>query len=178
MDHNDRIKRTALILAVRLYGSDPASSVYAAEAVLQNADLFAKWLGNPVVSLAIVPDRVTYGQDTPHSLVSTLFVGGTVELKDNQQVALSLHATDAKGFVVNEPGDVTLAWSSSDDTVVSVQPAADGLSCEAVAGNPGSALVNVTDGTRTGSLAFDVTAGDVSAITVEAGTPEDQPPAA
>lgn len=172
MDDNDRTKRLALTLAVRFVGE---GGLYAL--VLQTADEFAQWLGSPVVKLVIKPDTITYYQDGRVRPVATLITGGKVELKDNQQVLLSLHAKDAKGFDTTEAEGTVLTWSSSDDSVLGLQPAADGMTCLAVAGNPGAALANVTDGTRSGSLAFDVTAGDVSAITVEAGTPEDQPPA-
>jgi hypothetical protein len=43
------------------------------------------------------------------------------------------------------------------------------------AGNPGSAVVTGSDGNITGTLAVDVTTGDVASLTIEAGTVTYQP---
>ena len=176
-----RIQLEALDQAVRLFAPAPPPMTQAAQddlmqRVLGTATVFARWLGNPVISIRIVPDIITWtqGGSIPHN---TIITGGKVQLPDNQQVSLSVEAQAAKGFATNEAGDVVVTWNTSDASVVNLQPAADGLSCEAVAGNPGSALVTVSDGTNSGSLAFDVTAGPAVALTVNAGTPEDQPPA-
>lgn len=178
MDDNYQIKHAALSFAVKVHGIDDRPADVVAYELATLGDLLAMWLASPVVSLTVIPDRFTYNQlgGTPQ-LSATIFAGGKVELKDNQQVPLTVHAKDAKGFDTNEAGDVVITWDTSDAAVVSLQPSADGLTCEAVAGVPGSALVTVSDGTRSGSLAFDVTPGGVSSITVEAGVPEDQPPA-
>jgi len=180
---SSKIKLEALRLAVRLHGPDPITTPEAAGVVLATANVFAQWLGNPVVSLSIRPDPWTYNQ-WPHSQGAylakyslTKLTGGVMQLADNQQVSMTVEATDAKGFAASEAGDVVVTWDSSDGTVVSLQPAADGLSCLAVAGSPGAALVTVSDGTNSGSLAVDVTSGPAASLVVNAGTPEDQPPA-
>jgi hypothetical protein len=166
-------KALALALAVDLH--QHASAHPSPEGVISTADKFAQWLGNDVVGLYLQPSQFTYEQGSP-VMVITRFRENTVELKDTQQVMVSAHAHDPKGFDTAEAEGVTLTWSTSDPNSVAIQPSDDGLSCLAVAGNPGSGVVlQVTDGTRTGSLAFDVTPGDVSAIVVEAGTPEQQP---
>jgi hypothetical protein len=173
---SSKIKLQALDLAVTLHGPDPITTPEAAGVVLATANVFAKWLGNPVVSLSIRPDPWTYNQEGGQYHL-TKFTGGVMQLADNQQVSMTVEATDAKGFAATEAGDVVVTWDTSDSTVVSLQPAADGLSCLAVAGNPGAALVTVSDGTNSGSLAVDVTSGPAASLVVNAGTPEDQPAA-
>lgn len=178
MDRTE-IQQVALALAVELHTTRPTRMIDEEEReVLDTADLFAVWLGNPVIYLEIKPDQFTYDQGGGTATLTEFTTGGAVELKDSKQVQLTLHAKDAKQFEVPEPEGTVLSWSSDDSSVVSLQPSADGLSCLAVAGNPGSCMVQVTDGVRTGSLAFDVTPGDVDSISIEAGEPEDQPPSA
>lgn len=172
---SSRIKLEALRLAVELHGPDPITPE-AAGVVLATANVFAEWLGNPVVRLSIRPGIWTYNQGS-NQYRPTEFKGDVMQLADNQQVSMTVEATDAKGFETNEAGDVVVTWDTSDGTVLSLQPAADGLSCLAVAGNPGAALVTVSDGTNSGSLAVDVTSGPAVALVVNAGTPEDQPAA-
>lgn len=176
-----RIQLEALDRAVRLFAPAPPPMTQAAQddlmrRVLATASTFARWLGNPAISIRIVPDIITWTQ-TSSVVHNTIIIGGKVQLPDNQQVSLSVEAQDAKGFATNEAGDVVVTWNTSDASVVNLQPAADGLSCLAVAGNPGSALVTVSDGANSGSLAFDVTAGPAAAIVINAGTPENQPTA-
>lgn len=176
-----RIQLEALDRAVRLFAPAPPPMTKAAQddlmqRVLGTASTFARWLGNPAISIRIVPDIITWTQGSS-AVHNTIIIGGKVQLPDNQQVSLSVEAQDAKGFATNEAGDVVVTWNTSDASVVNLQPAADGLSCLAVAGNPGSALVTVSDGANSGSLAFDVTAGPAAAIVINAGTPENQPTA-
>lgn len=173
---SSRIKLEALRLAVKLHGPDPITPE-AAGIVLATANVFAQWLGNPVVSLRIRPDHWTYNQGAGQYR-PTEFKGDVMQLADNQQVSMTVEATDAKGFATTEAGDVVVTWDTSDAAVVNLQPAANGMTCLAVAGNPGSALVTVSDGTNSGSLAVDVTSGPAVSLVVNAGTPEDQPPAA
>lgn len=172
---SSRIKLEALRLAVKLHGFDPITPE-APGVVLATANVFAEWLGNPVVRLKIKPDLWTYNQGSRQYHL-TEFKGDVMQLADNQQVSMTVEATDAKGFATNEAGDVVVTWNTSDDTVLSLRPASDGLSCLAVAGNPGAALVTVSDGTNSGSLAVDVTSGPAVSLVVNAGTPEDQPAA-
>jgi hypothetical protein len=175
------IQQVALERAVALYQGEGTFPNLDArkqqiDAVLEAATRFARWLGSPVMYLSIKPAPLTYVQGSDQAVI-TAVSGGRMELKDNQQVSLDVQEKDAKGFATNQAGDIVLTWDTSDSAVVSLQPAADGLTCEAVAGNPGSALVTVSDGTNQGSLAVDVTAGPAVAIQINAGTPEDQPPA-
>ena len=169
-----RAQQSALELAIQHCAANEIRA--SEEAVLDIAERFALWLGNPVMRLVIRPESMTYPQ--PHAggkPAGTVFQGGIVELKDTKQVRLNLDVHDWKGVDTAEPAGVQLSWSTDDPGVVSIQPSEDGLSCLAVAGVPGSCMVQISDGTRTGSLAFDVTPGDVSAISIVAGEPEDQP---
>jgi hypothetical protein len=110
------------------------------------------------------------------------FGGPTVafQLRDDQQVTLTAEALDAEG----NPANVSTAWSSSDDTVVSITDNGDG-SALAVA-SPGAAglgsstvTVDVTDASdgdvHTGTFDIEVVAGDAVTVNVVAGTPEAKP---
>lgn len=98
-----------------------------------------------------------------------------MQLTDTQQVSLSVDPEDSKGKSVAD----TLTWTSSDDSVISLQPADDGKSCLCVAGNPGTGIVvTVTDGTLSATDNFDVVPGAVAALKISEGTPEEQPASA
>lgn len=148
--------------------------------VFDLAESIINW-ADPAVPAALIisVDQVTYDQDGP-SQTQTVYGGGKVQLNDNQQVTLSVTAVDTKGQPVTE--DAALAWSLADGSVagiVSITPAADNMSCLVVAGNVGTgAVVTVGDGNRTATMSFDTIPGDLAALNITAGTPEDQPPAA
>lgn len=88
-----------------------------------------------------------------------------MQIHDNEQFTLAAVAADAKGFAVAD----ALTWTVDDSTVASLIVADDGQSVTVVAGNPGSAIVTVTDGTLTATEAVDVVAGDVALITLTEG---------
>jgi hypothetical protein len=145
--------------------------------VLDLADTVASWADPAApVELVIHVDLTTY-QQSNHAPSATIYGGKKVQLTDTQQVTLSVEATDSKGQPVTE--DAALTWSeSSGGQIISLQVAPDNMSCLVVAGNVGTgAVVTVGDGTRTATMSFDVIAGDIAALNVTAGTPEDQPPA-
>lgn len=100
-------------------------------------------------------------------------------LTDSQETSLTIAPTDKKG----KPAPVeSVSWTSSDAGVIALTPAADGLSCLAVAGNPGTAQVSVSvdaeigDGvvTLTGTLTVNVIGGQAVALGITAGTPVEQ----
>lgn len=102
-------------------------------------------------------------------------------LTDTQKIALGpLKFTDAKG----EPAPVqgVPVWHSSDDTVIALTVAADGLSAVATAGKPGTAQVSVSAdadlsdsvATITGTKDFEVQAGQAVSIDIPTGTPTAQ----
>jgi len=102
-----------------------------------------------------------------------------VQLTADQQVALSISGEDAYGNPVNVSGDTV--WTSSDESIVSVE-AVDATHATAVAVGPvGTASVTVSndvnqDGTGDfqGSLAIDVVAGDIAEIVIQTGEPTDK----
>jgi hypothetical protein len=101
-------------------------------------------------------------------------------LKATQQVPLTLAIKDKFGNPASIDG--VPVWASSDETILTVAPAADGMSAVATPVGPaGSAQVNVSADADTGSgskeitglLAVDVVAGDATVVELQAGTPTD-----
>ena len=147
-------------------------------------------------SIATKQDEILAGLDeikdilVPGPAVKIIFTAdldGTIQtgvehmtLRDDQQVGLSIKIVDKKGNPAQVDG--APVWAGSDDTVITVTAAADGMSAVVVGVAPGSARVVVTAdadlgaGTTdlTGTLDFDVTAGGAVAITITPGTPTDQ----
>jgi hypothetical protein len=102
-------------------------------------------------------------------------------LTDVQKVGLSIAPVDAKGNPA--PVDGVPTWGTSDASILTVTPAADGMSAEALAVGPvGTAQVNVSADadlgtgitTITGTLDVQVTASQATALDITAGTPEAQ----
>ncbi len=101
-------------------------------------------------------------------------------LTDAQKVALAIQPKDASGEPATLDGAPT--WLSSDETVVSVVAAPDGMTAEATTtGVLGAATVTVTGqgdltggGSDTISETIDITveAGVASALNLSAGVPE------
>jgi len=126
-------------------------------------------------------------ENTPQraaTLSTRLHIEGitTVQLLATQQVQLSISGADKYGNPVPITGDTT--WVSSDTAILTIENVApDNSSAMAVTtGQVGTAAVTVTndvnqDGTGDfiGSLAFDVVAGAMAEIVVEAGTPQEKP---
>lgn len=103
-----------------------------------------------------------------------------MDLRDDQQVVLSIQPLDAKGKPALVDGIPT--WAGSDDTTITVTPAADGMSATVVGVTPGVATVSVVadadlgqgvSGIK-GTLDFNVTAGAAATIAITAGTPTNQ----
>jgi hypothetical protein len=102
-----------------------------------------------------------------------------MQLTADQQVDLSISGQDSYGNPVTITGNTT--WSSSDTSIVSVTMTDSSHATAAAVGPVGSASVTVTndvdnDGTGDyiGSLAFNVVAGQMKDIAIEAGTPVDK----
>ncbi len=103
-----------------------------------------------------------------------------MDLRDDQKVLLTIAPVDAKG----KPAllDGAPVWASSDETVVVVVAASDGLSAVASGVSPGTGRVVVTADADlgsgvtplTGSLDFNITAGQATAITITAAPPASQ----
>ena len=103
-----------------------------------------------------------------------------MDLRDDQQVALSIQPVDKKGKPALVDG--VPVWASSDETVITVSAGTDGLTAVVLGVAPGAARVVVTADADlgagvtdlTGTLDFNVTAGGAVALNIVAGTPTDQ----
>lgn len=103
-----------------------------------------------------------------------------MQLTADQQVDLSISGQDSYGNPVNISGDTQ--WTSSDESVVSLTMHDPSHATAVAVGPVGSAVVAVTndvnqDGTGDyfGSIAVDVVAGNMTEISVQAGTPTNKP---
>lgn len=95
-----------------------------------------------------------------------------VTIKDNQKFTASIAPVDAKGNPATDAGPFT--WSG-DATLITVTPAADGLSADVAAVGPlGSTQLSVTDGTLTGTLQIDIVGGAVTALNINTTAAVDQ----
>jgi hypothetical protein len=96
----------------------------------------------------------------------------SVQIHDDEQFTLTVHAKDAKGF---DTTDANLEWTSSDESVVTLQVADDKQSAVVVGGNPGSAVVTLSDGNLSVTEAVDVVPAGAATIALVEGAPEPQP---
>jgi hypothetical protein len=131
--------------------------------VLPEADKYAAW----VVRRTPVRMKVTAGDVTEQQERKPM------QIHDNEQFTLSVTESDAKGFPVID----AVEWTVDNADVVSLQVSDDKQSCLVVAGNPGSAVVTITDGTLSATEAVDVVAGTAALISIQEGAVETQPPA-
>jgi hypothetical protein len=128
--------------------------------ILETAQSFYDWVSKRTgVHLAVTVGEVTK-QEEKHPM----------QIHDDEQFTLSVTETDAKGFPVVEE----LTWTVDNEDSVTLQVSDDKQSAVVVAGNPGSAVITLTDGTLTVTEAVDVVAGDGALITLNEGTPEKQ----
>jgi hypothetical protein len=102
----------------------------------------------------------------------------TLVLKDTQHVLLSVTPVDKHGHPADL--DAPPTWASSDESILTVTAAADGLSADAATvGNIGTCQVSVqgveNGNTLTGTLDVSVVGGDAVELAVTAGTPEEIP---
>ena len=103
-------------------------------------------------------------------------------LTDSQQVTLSATFVDRAGNTVPAPDAGTLAWSSSDEAVVTVTDNGDGTALAVTTGTLGSVLITLTDDLDgdtvpefLGSIAIDVVTGAVTGIVITPGAPTEKP---
>ncbi|HEX3962159.1 MAG TPA: hypothetical protein VHZ03_36945 [Trebonia sp.] len=164
----DDYRFEALQLAVELHtGRDTA---FPAEDVLDAADRFTRWLhARPArLILAVAPTTFEQGDPARHHPTKRTGDPMSVTMTDDQEVSYSVQAEDDKGAPVSD----TLTWSADDNgAVVTVTPAADGMSCVYAAVAPGTATVSVTDGTLSASDLITVTAGAAASLVLTPGTP-------
>lgn len=142
----------------------------AADRVLNTADIFLAWLEKPIrisINVGNILDQKS-GKPTGNKYGGS----GIMQLHDNEKVDLTVTETDAKGVALKD----TLTWTSdnADGTIITLQVSNDTQTCTVVAGVPGSAVVTVTDGTLSATLAVDVIPGTATAIQIVPGTPVTQ----
>lgn len=137
-----------------------------AHEVLESAQEFYAWVSQRT------PVRLTMsaGPATPQTGATE---GDHVQIHDDEQFTLTLAETDSKGQPVTTD---TITWSVADESVATLQVSDDTYSATVVAGNPGSTVVTVTDGTLTATEAVDVVAGAAALITLSEGAAEPQAP--
>ena len=79
---------------------------------------------------------------------------------DTQNVQLAADPRDSQG----QPTSPTLTWTSSDPTVVTLTPAADGKSALGVVNKIGVTTLSVTDGANTDSVDVTVAVGGTATL--------------
>jgi hypothetical protein len=100
-----------------------------------------------------------------------------MDLRDDENVVLTIQPVDNKRKPA--PVDGVPVWAGSDDTVLTVAAAADGMSATVSGVSPGTARVVVTADADlgagvtpiVGSLAFNVTGGAAVAVIITASAP-------
>ncbi len=100
-------------------------------------------------------------------------------MKDSEQAVAALTEVDAKGAVLPTPAfDAPPAWAIDDPKVATLEPSADGLTCNVKAGLPGNANLSVSAAaggkSYAGTLPVIVTPGDAASISISLGAPTPQ----
>lgn len=99
-------------------------------------------------------------------------------MKDTEKAVAAIELDDAKGFPTGGAFDQPPVWSIDDETIASLNPAADGMSCEVVGQKPGNANLSVAG--VLGGVSFQgaspvvVVGGDPAVIKVTLGAPVPQ----
>jgi len=144
-------------------GVDAGQTIGAGQiSVLDTAERFLTWLRGPA-HMTLIAGPIT--NQTTGLPTGTTPEGDTVQLHDDEQFDLSVDTKDAKGF---ETQDV-IDWSVDDESVATLTVSDDGRSATVVAGNPGSAVVTVSDGVLSATEAVDVVAAGTATITLVEG---------
>jgi len=99
------------------------------------------------------------------------------QLRDTEQFTLSVDVSDAKGAPIPDQAgsDDNVGWSVDDGDVATLQVSEDSRQCTVVAGNVGSAVVTVTLGDLSATLAVDVIPGTAARLVINEGSIEPQP---
>lgn len=145
--------------------------------VLRLAERFLRFLTARPSRLVLRPAPFTFAEGNPALSSPTKFQGDhmSVTMTDDQQVSYAVQAEDDKGAAVSD----SLTWASDDNgAVLTVTPAADGMSCVFAAVAPGSATISVSDGTLSASDLITVTAGAVASLVLTPGAPSAEAAAA
>jgi hypothetical protein len=175
---SETLRATALEQAVSLYSPVGTVPFWASSdvpyAVLNTADLFLSWLrsgGQPFAVRVIVSEPQPEDDSSPpimkgHAIMAVM--------NTSQKIKLTADPEDASGADV----DVPVVFTSDNEAVATITDIPeDPKSVFVVSGVPGSAVVTATvtklDGTEiTGTVAIDVTTGDVDHVNIVTGEPE------
>lgn len=178
-DHASALRQAALDASLRLHeqiegefalrpGVDRNETTLDAEFdVRSTAEGFYAWL-NGTTHLSLSRGPVTK-QTSGSPAGTTLNEESTMQLHDDEKFTLSVRTVDAKGFDTADAID----WTVDNTDVVTLTVSEDGRSCEVLAGQPGSAVITVTDSATDPVLsateAVDVVAGGTATITLTEG---------
>lgn len=173
-----RARERALDAALELYGSGAFTtfgmSVSDARFCATASAIF-EWLTGPAFMFLTVGPVVS--QDTGLPVPNPLG-GNPMQLRDNEQVDLSVTLASARGNVIgDQPGtEDDLNWTvSGDEGVVTLDVSEDTRTATVKATGPvGSTTVRVEIGELFATLAVDVVPGDAALITISAGDPTEQ----
>lgn len=181
MDHDrTHLREAALEAASRLAVNDCQPMAVKVQQVQHGAEQFYQWLTaeGPAVRLVLTAGmvyRIVNGQRVVDGWPPRK--GNVMQLKDSQQVPLSITPVDEKGFDVL--GD-TITYTTSDTTAVTLVPDPDGKTVTVVANSPATGVVitGTDENGLTVTDTVDVITGQATALKMSWGTPVDQPPAA
>lgn len=175
-------RRRALDAALELYDGELFESLAQTDgpeeadaALLGTASAIFRWLIGPAIMFLTVGPVVS--QDTGLPVANPLG-GNPMQLRDNEQVPLTVTLASARGNVIgDQPGtEDDLVWTvSGDEGVVTLDVSDDTRTATVKAtGTLGSTVVRVEIGELFATEAFDVVPGDAALITITAGTPTEQ----
>jgi hypothetical protein len=93
----------------------------------------------------------------------------TVSMTSSQKVTLNAQCLDVCGCPFDAPS--TPAWTNTDDTIATITPAGDNLSCDVIAVATGFTDVSVTVNDKTTTTRVQVNAPVLNVVQVTANTP-------
>lgn len=175
-------RNRALMAALELYGDGLFSHLaqmdgpdYADVALRKSASSIFTWLVGPAIMFLTVGTVVS--QDTGLPVANPLG-GNPMQLRDNEQVPLTVTLASARGNVIgDQPGvEDDLHWSvTGDEGVLTLDVSEDTRTATVKAtGTLGSDVVRVEIGELFATYAFDVVAGNAALITIQAGEVTEQ----
>lgn len=105
-----------------------------------------------------------------------------ITVKDTEKAVAVLAISDLKGYPIdpaNAPAlDSAPAWAIDDPSVASLNPSADGLTCEVIGQKPGSTRLSASGALKGNSFAGEipvlVSPGDAAKLTISLGEPVPQ----
>lgn len=181
-------RELALNAALRLYEDEAFAELAitsngpggATAAVLHTATALFRWLTGGVgftITHGVVIDQTT------HQPTGTITGGTHMQLRDNEQVDLTVTVASAKGNVIGDDPSTeadNLVWTAEGaEGVLTLEVSEDTRTATVLAQDTGSAVVRVElSGTDLfATVAVDVVPGEAALVTIAEGTPIKQPEA-